>query len=156
MSTGVPSAQVGHVLDREDLGDDALVAVTAGELVALRDLALLGDVHAHELVHPGGSSSPSSRENIRTLMTLPVSPWGTLSEVSRTSRAFSPKIRGSSRSSGVSSVSPFGVTLPTRMSPGPTSAPMRMIPLVEVLEDVLGQVRDVAVISSAPSFVSAR
>ncbi len=33
-----------HVLDREDLRDDALVAVTAGELVALGDLALLGDV----------------------------------------------------------------------------------------------------------------
>src|SRR5204862_1841509 len=31
--------------------DHALVAVTTGELVALGDLALLGDVHAHELVH---------------------------------------------------------------------------------------------------------
>ena len=30
-----------HVLDREDLGDDALVAVAAGELVAHADLALL-------------------------------------------------------------------------------------------------------------------
>ena len=39
-----------HVLDREDLGDDALVAVTAGELVALLDLALLRHVHADELV----------------------------------------------------------------------------------------------------------
>src|SRR5262249_29293838 len=40
----------GHVLRREDLGDHALVAVTAGELVALADLALLRDVDAHELV----------------------------------------------------------------------------------------------------------
>ena len=40
----------GHVLDREDLGDDALVAVAAGELVAHRDLALLGHVDPHELV----------------------------------------------------------------------------------------------------------
>ena len=40
----------GHVLDRQDLGDDTLVAVTAGELVALLDLALLRDVDAHELV----------------------------------------------------------------------------------------------------------
>src|SRR4029079_1924663 len=35
-----------------DLGDHALVAVPAGELVALRDLALLGDEHAHEVVDP--------------------------------------------------------------------------------------------------------
>ena len=48
---------------------------------------------------------------------MPPSPWGTRREVSRTSRAFSPKIARSSRSSAVSSVSPLGVTLPTRMSP---------------------------------------
>ena len=46
------------------------------------------------------------------------------SEVSRTSAAFSPKIARSSFSSGVIGLSPFGVTLPTRMSPGFTSAPM--------------------------------
>jgi hypothetical protein len=43
---------------------------------------------------------------------------GTRSEVSFTSEAFSPKIARSSFSSGVSVVSPLGVTLPTRMSPG--------------------------------------
>ena len=43
-----------HVLLGHDLRDDALVAVAAGELVALRDLALLGDVDAHELEHAGG------------------------------------------------------------------------------------------------------
>ena len=42
-----------HVLDREDLGDHALVAVAAGELVADGDLALLGDVDAHQLVDAG-------------------------------------------------------------------------------------------------------
>ena len=42
-----------HVLDRQDLGDDTLVAVTAGELVALLDLALLRDEHANELVDAG-------------------------------------------------------------------------------------------------------
>src|SRR6187200_2701155 len=76
-------------------------------------------------------------------MTLPCSPCGTLRLVSRTSRAFSPKIARSRRSSGVSSVSPFGVTLPTSTSPGPTSAPMDDPPLVEVLQDLLGEVRDV-------------
>ena len=53
MSTGRAVGEVRHVLDREDLGDHTLVAVAAGELVALADLALLGDVHAHELVHTG-------------------------------------------------------------------------------------------------------
>ena len=43
--------EVGHVLDREDLRDHTLVAVAAGELVALADLALLGDVHPDQLVH---------------------------------------------------------------------------------------------------------
>ena len=52
-----------------------------------------------------------------------------MSEASRTSPAFSPKIARSSFSSGVSCVSPFGVTLPTRMSPCLTVAPMRMMPL---------------------------
>ena len=42
--------QEGHVLDREDLGDDALVAVAAGELVAHADLALLGHVDPDQLV----------------------------------------------------------------------------------------------------------
>src|SRR6478752_5853074 len=44
----------GHVLQREDLGDDALVAVAAGQLVADADLALLGHVDPDQLVHAGG------------------------------------------------------------------------------------------------------
>ena len=51
-------------------------------------------------------------------------PGGRRSEVSRTSEAFSPKMARSSFSSGVIGDSPFGVTLPTRMSPGFTSAPI--------------------------------
>ena len=39
-----------HVLLVDDLRDHTLVAVTARELVALGDLALLGDEHAHEVV----------------------------------------------------------------------------------------------------------
>ena len=88
-------------------------------------------------------------------MTLPDSPCGTFSEVSRTSRAFSPKIARSSRSSGVSSVSPLGVTLPTRMSPVTTSAPMRMMPRssrsARTSSETFGMSR---VISSGPSLVS--
>ena len=104
---------------------------------------------------PGGSSSPSSRVNTRTPMTLPSSPCGTLSDVSRTSRAFSPKIARSRRSSGVSSVSPLGVTLPTRMSPLTTSAPIRMMPRssrsASTSSETFGMSR---VISSGPSLVS--
>src|SRR3954452_22072851 len=43
-----------HVLLREDLGDDALVAVAAGQLVAVGDLAHLGDVDPDQLVDAGG------------------------------------------------------------------------------------------------------
>ena len=45
--------QERHVLDRQDLADDALVAVPAGELVAVGDLALLGHVDADQLVDTG-------------------------------------------------------------------------------------------------------
>ena len=70
------------------------------------------------------SLSTPSRVNTRTSMTVPSMPGGTRRPVSLTSEAFSPKIARSSFSSGVSWVSPFGVTLPTRMSPTFTSAPM--------------------------------
>ena len=77
-------------------------------------------------------------------MTLPDSPWGTLSEVSRTSRAFSPKMARSRRSSGVCSVSPLGVTLPTSTSPAPDLGPdADDAALVEVGQDLLGEVGDV-------------
>ena len=104
---------------------------------------------------PGGSSSPFSRVNTFTLTILPASPCGTRSELSRTSRAFSPKMARSRRSSAVSSVSPFGVTLPTRISPGRTSAPMRIMPRssrsFNASSDTFGISR---VISSSPSLVS--
>ena len=51
MSTGVPSAKYGMSSTREDLRDHALVAVAAGKLVAHADLALLGHVDTHQLVH---------------------------------------------------------------------------------------------------------
>ena len=42
--------QERHVFLGHDLGDDTLVAVTAGQLVALGDLALLGHVDPHQAV----------------------------------------------------------------------------------------------------------
>ncbi|MNY29952.1 hypothetical protein D3C86_1640290 [compost metagenome] len=65
-----------------------------------------------------------SRVKTWTSITMPLMPDGTRSEVSFTSEAFSPKMARSSFSSGVSWVSPFGVTLPTSTSPASTSAPM--------------------------------
>ena len=69
------------------------------------------------------------REKILTPTMMPSMPGGQMREASRTSPAFSPKIARRSFSSGVSCVSPLGVTLPTRMSPGFTEAPIRMMPL---------------------------
>ena len=48
--------------------------------------------------------------------TIPFCPCGNLKEVSLTSLTFSPNIALSNLSSGVRSVSPFGVTLPTKIS----------------------------------------
>ncbi|CAB4856090.1 unannotated protein [freshwater metagenome] len=90
-----------------------------------------------------------------TPMIFPDSPCGTLSEVSRTSRAFSPKIARSKRSSGVSSVSPLGVTFPTKISPGTTSAPTRIIPRSSRSANTSSETFGISrVISSAPNFVS--
>ena len=41
---------VGHVLDRKDVADNTLVAVAAGDLIALLDLTALRDVDANLLV----------------------------------------------------------------------------------------------------------
>ena len=61
----------GHVLFRHDLGDDTLVAVAAGQLVALGDLALLGHVDPHQAVDTRGQVVAVSRENSLTPMTTP-------------------------------------------------------------------------------------
>ena len=91
------------------------------------------------------SFSMPLREKIFTPTMMPSMPGGQMSEASRTSPAFSPKIARSSFSSGVSCVSPFGVTLPTRMSPGLTFAPMRMMPLSSrSFRNAFRDVRDVA------------
>ena len=109
---------IGHVLDREHARDDTLVAVTPRELVADRNIAHLCNRDDDLLMIPVSSSSPFSREKTRTPMTRPRLPPSIRRLVSFTSFALSPKILRSKRSSGVSCVSPFGVTLPTRISPG--------------------------------------
>ena len=81
-------------------------------------------ISARSIASARSSLSTPRRENTRTSTIVPETPGGRRSEVSRTSEAFSPKIARSSFSSGVIGDSPFGVTLPTRMSPGFTSAPI--------------------------------
>ena len=62
--------------------------------------------------------------NTLTSTTIPPLPLGILSDVSVTSIAFSPKIDLNNFSSGPDAESPLGVTLPTKISPGFTSAPI--------------------------------
>jgi hypothetical protein len=103
------------------------------------------------------SSSGSSmrRLNTFTSMIVPSMPGGTFSDESFTSFAFSPKIAVSSFSSGDSSVSPFGVILPTRMSPLFTRAPMRTMPRSSrCVSDSSATFGISRVISSMPRFVS--
>ena len=58
-----------------------------------------------------------------TSITTPVLPEGNFRDESLTSVAFSPNIDLNNFSSGLEDVSPLGVTLPTKISPGLTSAP---------------------------------
>ena len=97
----------------------------------------------------------SIREKIFTSITTPSIPGGTLSEESLTSLAFSPKIAVSNFSSGDNSVSPFGVILPTRMSPGFTCAPMRTMPRSSRSSNASSETFGISrVISSWPRLVS--
>ena len=93
--------------------------------------------------------------NTLTSITTPVLPDGSLRDESLTSVAFSPKIDLNSFSSGLDDVSLFGVTLPTKISPGFTSAPTYTIPdssrFLKLSSLTLGMS---LVISSAPNFVS--
>ena len=93
--------------------------------------------------------------NILTSTIIPASPCGTLNDVSLTSLAFSPKIALNNLSSAVNSVSPLGVTLPTRISPDLTSAPILIIPLSSMFLRASSLTFGMSlVISSGPNLVS--
>ena len=97
----------------------------------------------------------SRRLKTLTSMTTPSVPGGAVKDASLTSAAFSPKIARRSLSSGASSVSDFGVILPTRISPGFTSAPMRIMPSSPRFASASSETFGISrVISSFPSFVS--
>ena len=123
MSTGVPSGRNGMSSWGRILATTPLLPWRPAILSPTEILRLAATLTRMSRLTPGSSSWPSSRLNSRMSTTLPRSPCGRRRLESFTSRAFSPKIARSRRSSAVSSVSPLGVILPTRMSPGWTSAP---------------------------------
>src|SRR6516165_8514710 len=88
-------------------------------------------ISARSIASARSSLSTPRRLNTRTSTTVPATPGGSRSEVSRTSEAFSPKMARSSFSSGVIGLSHFGVN---RHDAG----------LVEVAQGLLADVRDVA------------
>ena len=155
ISTGVPSARNGTSSVATTLEMTPLLPCRPAILspsVAFRRCATPTRT---SLSTPAGRSRCSSRLKILTSTTLPRSPCGRRREESFTSRAFSPKIARSSFSSGVNSVSPLGVILPTKISPEITSAPIRTIPSssksFRASSPTFGMSR---VISSGPSLVS--
>jgi hypothetical protein len=88
-------------------------------------------------------------------MTVPRTEEGTLNEVSLTSPALSPKIAFNNFSSGDNCVSPFGVILPTKISPGFTIAPILIIPASSRSLSASSLSFGISrVISSLPYFVS--
>ncbi len=93
--------------------------------------------------------------NTRTSTTVPLTPGGSLKDESLTSVAFSPKIARSNFSSGVIGLSPFGVILPTKISPDFTSAPMYTIPASSRFLSASSPTLGISlVMSSGPSLVS--
>ena len=147
--------EVGHVLDRQDLGDDALVAVTAGELVALGDLPPLGHVDADQLVDTGRQLVgvlTGEDMDVNDLAVLTVGDLqrrvahlaGLLAEDGAQQALFGRLLR----------LALGGHLADEDVARLDLGADTDDAPLVEVGQDLLGQVRDVPVISSAPSLVS--
>ena len=149
--------QERHVLDGQDLADHALVAVPAGELVAVLDLALLRHVDADQLVHArrqlGAVVLAVEHPDADDLAGLAVRHLQRgVADLAAPSHRRS---RGAAAPPGSARSRPSGVTLPTRMSPSCTSAPMRMMPRssrsASTSSETFGMSR---VISSGPSLVS--
>ena len=156
MSTGVPSGRKGMSSWGRILAMTPLLPWRPAILSPTEILRFWATDTRTSRLTPGISESSSSPRWIsRISMTLPRSPWGRRSDESFTSRAFSPKIARRRRSSAVSSVSPLGVILPTRMSPGATSAPTYTMPASSrSLSDSSPTFGMSRVISSGPSLVS--
>ena len=93
--------------------------------------------------------------NICTSCTIPEHPWLTRSDVSRTSRVFSPKIACNNFSSLDNSCIPLGVTLPTRISFSFISVPILTIPFSSKFLRASSLIFGISLVnSSGPSLVS--
>ena len=137
--------EVRHVLDGQDLRDHALVAVATGELVALADLALLADVDPHELVHARRqlvAVLPGEHADVDDLAGLAVRHLergvADLAGLLTEDRAQEALLR---RELGLALRRDLADEDVARADLG---ADADDAALVEVLEDVLGEVRDVA------------
>ena len=87
--------------------------------------------------------------------TTPCNDGEAFNEASFTSPALSPKIARNNFSSGVGSDSPLGVIFPIRMSPGFTSAPIRIIPFSSKSLVASSETLGISLVnSSLPNFVS--
>ena len=147
--------QVGHVLLRQNAGNDTLVAVTACHLIANADLALLGDIAADDLAHAGLQFVAVLRGEHLDIHDDAVC---TMGHAQRSITHFACLLAEDGAQQALFSGQlglAFGVTLPTRMSPLLTSAPIRMMPRssrsFSASSETLGISR---VISSGPSLVS--
>ncbi len=151
-SRGVPSSRYGMSSTGRIRATTPLLPWRPAILSPTRSFLLSAITTFTTSSTPGLSSSPADLLRRWMSITTPSTPCGSLREVSRTSFAFSPKIEFKSLNSGVFSVSLFGVTFPTRMSPLLTFAPTRTIPSASrFFSEVFGTSR---VIFSGPSFVS--
>ncbi len=129
ISTEVPSSKKGISSSLRTLAITPLFPCRPAILSPTLIFLFCATLTLTDLITPEGNSSPFSRECTVTPTITPCSPGGSLREVFFTLLAFSPKIALKILSSGLSSPSPRGVTLPTRISPAFTSAPKRIIPV---------------------------
>ncbi|KMS93969.1 hypothetical protein BVRB_026110, partial [Beta vulgaris subsp. vulgaris] len=98
--------------------DQTAVDVTVEDRLLVVTVLARRSISSRSIAIARSSFSTPWRLKTRTSTTVPKVPGGMRMEVSRTSEAFSPKMARRSFSSGVIGLSPFGVILPTRMSPG--------------------------------------
>ena len=135
----------GHVLFGQDRGDDALVAVAPRQLVAVGDLALLGHVDAHQLVHAGRqlvavvAVEHAHADHLAALAVRHLERGvAHLARLLTEDRAQQPLL---GRELGLA----LGGDLAHQVVPGVDLGPDAHDPaLVEVLQDLLGDVGDVA------------
>src|SRR6266542_3471111 len=85
-STGVPSSRNGMSSSGTIFAITPLLPWRPASLSPSAILRFFATYTRTSSFTPGDRSSPASRENVLTSMTLPPSPCGTLREVSRTSR----------------------------------------------------------------------